>query len=293
MSEFLGVLADGVALGAVYALVAIGFTIVFRSTEVFNFAHGYAMVFAAYLTTTLLASLTSLPFLVVVLLVFAIVAAVGAVLFLVTLRPLLGEQLWAPAMVTVGLTVVVQAVVGLGWSDEPRQLTLPWRSTSLHVPGTNTFLSNYTVGTIILTAIFFAVMIAFFRFAPLGRQLRAAAENPRLASGTGINVTRVFVLAWAIAGIAAALAGISLGANSVVSPDLSQVGIRAIPAALLGGLDSIPGALVGALVVGLAETSAANYLGSTTRDVAAFGVMLLVLLIRPNGLLGSAQARRV
>lgn len=293
MSEFLGVVADGVALGAVYALVAIGFTIVFRSTEVFNFAHGYAMVFAAYLTTTLLASLTSLPFLVVVLFVFAIVAAVGAVLFLVTLRPLLGEQLWAPAMVTVGLTVVVQAVVGLGWSDEPRQLTLPWRSTSLHVPGTNVSLSNYTVGTIILTAIFFAVMIAFFRYAPLGRQLRAAAENPRLASGTGINVTRVFVLAWAIAGVAAALAGISLGANSVVSPDLSQVGIRAIPAALLGGLDSIPGALVGALVVGIAETSAANYLGSTTRDVAAFGVMLLVLLIRPNGLLGSVQARRV
>jgi branched-chain amino acid transport system permease protein len=293
MSELLGVIVNGVALGAVYALVAVGFVIVFRSTDVFNFAHGYAMVFAAYLATTLLTSLTSLPFLVVILLVLAIVATLGGLIFLLTLRPLLGESLWAPAMVTVGLTVVAQAIVGIVWSNEPRQLHLPWQSSAVHIPGTDVSLSTYTLGTIALTALFFAVVSAFFRYAALGQQMRAAAENPRLASWAGINVTRIFVIAWAIAGVAASLAGIALGANSVVSADLSQVGMRAIPAAMLGGLDSVPGALLGSLVVGIAEVGAANYLGSTTRDVATFGVMLVVILMRPAGLLGSVQVRRV
>ena len=293
MGQFLGVVAQGVALGAVYALVAVGFVIVFRSTEVFNFAHGYTMVLAAYLATTLIASLPGVPFLIVMLIVLVVIAAGAAVVFLLTLRPLLGERLWAPAMVTIGLTSVIEAVIGIAWNDEPRQLKIPWQSQAFHVVGTNIRMSSYTAGTIGLCLIVFAALIVFFRISRAGRQMRAAAENPRLAGWAGVNVTRIFVLAWIIAAVTASLAGIAIATNSVVSPNLSDIGLSAIPAALLGGLDSIPGALLGAMVIGIAEVSAANYIGSDSSDLIAFGLMLLVLLIRPSGLLGSKEVVRI
>jgi branched-chain amino acid transport system permease protein len=293
MGEFLGVVAQGIALGAVYALVAVGFVIVFRSTEVFNFAHGYTMVLAAYVATTLIASAPGVPFVVVVLIVLAIIGIGAAIVFLTSLRPLLGERLWGPAMVTVGLTTIIESVVGIAWNDEPRRLQVPWASHPFHVPGTNTRMSSYTAGTVVLCLIFFAMLIAFFRFSRAGRQMRAAAENPRLASWAGVNVTFVFVIAWVIAGVAAALAGIAIATNSVVSPSLADIGLGSIPAALLGGLDSVPGALLGAMVVGIAEVSAANYIGSDSSNLATFGLMLLVLVFRPSGLLGSKEVVRI
>ena len=199
----------------------------------------------------------------------------------------------APAIVTVGLTIIIEAVVGIAWQSEPRQLQVPWTSVPFHVVGTNIRMSSYTAGTVGLCVVVFAILIVFFRVSRVGRQMRAAAENPRLASWAGVNVTRIFVLAWVIAGVAAALAGVAIATNLVVSPDLSDIGISAIPAALLGGLDSVPGALVGGMVVGVVEVSAANYIGADSSDLATFGVMLLVLLLRPSGLLGSKEVVRV
>lgn len=292
MSDFLSLLVNGTSVGMIYALVAVGFVIIFRATHVFNFAHGEFMTVAAYLSVTLVPAL-GLPFLASVGLAVVLTAVIGLLVFALLMRPLLGEALWAPVMVTIGLTVIAQSAVKIIWHGDPKILRPPWPRESIRIPGADIMVANYVLATIAVGLLFFALLIAFFRYVGLGRQMRAAAENPRLASWSGVNVTALFGLAWAIGGFAAALAGVALGVNGTVNAELGAIGLRAIPAAILGGLDSITGALVAALIVGVVEVSAAEHVSSSVRDIAAFGVMMLVLLVRPSGLFGSPEIKRI
>lgn len=292
MSEFLGLLVNAISVGMIYALVAVGFVIIFRATHVFNFAHGEFMTVAAYLSVTLVPAL-GLPFLLSVGVAVLATAVIGMLVFALLMRPLLGEALWAPVMVTIGLTVIAQSAVKIIWGGNPEILAAPWPLEGVRVPGADILVSNYVLATIAVGVVFFALLVAFFRYVGLGRQMRAAAENPRLASWSGVNVTALFGVAWAIGGFAAALAGVAVGVNGTVNAELGAIGLRAIPAAILGGLDSVSGALWAALIVGFVEVSAAEYLSSSVRDIAAFGVMLLVLLIRPSGLFGSPEIKRI
>ncbi|WP_219413769.1 branched-chain amino acid ABC transporter permease [Pseudonocardia nigra] len=293
MSDFLSLLVNGASVGMIYALVAVGFVIIFRATRVLNFAHGEFMTVAAYLSVTLTLSVLALPFVAAVGVAVVVTAVIGVLVFALLMRPLLGEALWAPVMVTIGLTVVAQSVIKIIWHGNPEILRPPWPRTGVHIPGADILVSNYVLATIVIAGVFFALLIAFFRYVGLGRQMRAAAENPRLASWSGVNVMALFAGAWAIAGFAAALAGVAVGVGGIVTAELGAIGLRAIPAAILGGLDSVSGALIAALIVGFVEVAAAEYISSSTRDIAAFCVMLAVLLVRPSGLLGSPEIKRI
>lgn len=292
MGDLISLTVNGISIGMIYALVAVGFVIIFRATHVFNFAHGEFMTVSAYLAVALVPVL-GLPFLVTAGIAAMLTALVGWFVFTTLMRPLLGEALWAPVMVTIGLTTVAQSAIKIIWGGHAEILRPGWDLTGVRVPGSDMLVSNYVLATIGAGTIFFIGLILFFRYAGLGRQMRAAAENPRLASWSGVNVTALFAGAWGIAGFAAAIAGIAVGISGTVTPELGAIGLRAIPAAILGGLDSITGALIAAMIVGVVEVGAAQYVSSSVRDVAAFMVMLLVLLVRPSGLLGSPEVKRV
>jgi branched-chain amino acid transport system permease protein len=292
MNDLVSIIANGLALAAIYALVAVGFVIIFKATRVLNFAHGEFMALGAYFSYVSITTY-SLPFVIGLTVGFLATSALGVLVFFLLMRPMLGEQLWAPVMVTVGLGIVLQSIIKIKWGAETLLLPVPVDIKGIDLPGTTTRISNFAIFSIIVAILFFIAVALFFRFASIGRQMRAAAENPLLASYSGVNINKIFAVGWGIAAFAAALAGVAQASGTLISAGIGAIALRAFPAALLGGMDSIIGAAVGAVIIGLVEMTAAEYLGSGSRDVVAFVVLLVVLMVRPYGLFGSREIERI
>lgn len=287
----LQVLANGVALGAVYALVAAGFVLVYRATRVFNLAQGAFMAPAAYVTSALVID-HGLPFGLAVLGALALMAMIGAATHLLLLRPLIGSPITSSIMVTLGLLIVIESVVEIQWGGNSYALPTPWQLEPIVLPG-GVRTTNFAVATVVVAVVVIFALVAFFRFTRTGTRMRAAAADPLLASISGINLTLCFAAAWAVGGVLAGIAGISFASVTLVSPSLITLGIRALPAVLLGGLDSLAGALLGGMVLGVAESWAVDAFGAEIADVTVFAILLLALTFRPNGLLGRARAARL
>jgi branched-chain amino acid transport system permease protein len=284
-------LLTGIAVGAIYALVALGFVLVFKATSVLNFAHGSFLMIAAYLAVTLLVTFT-LPFWVALLLIPAVLALVGVLLHYTLMRRMVGKAFFSVVLVTVGLEIVVRAGLLIAYGPQPRgRITALPQGTfsvgSAQVPYINVII-------VVAAAVIVAGFLAFFRSSRLGLHMRAVAENLEAASAMGINTNRVYAWAW---GIGLSLAGIGGVLYAHYTPaidlELSVIGLRAFPAAILGGIDSVGGAILGGLIVGLVETVGSGYLGAQWRDPIAFGIMFAVLLWRPSGLFGTKELVRV
>jgi branched-chain amino acid transport system permease protein len=276
---------------AIFSLVAVGFVVIFRSARVFNFAQGQFMLLGAYVAYTLVQTY-GLPFYIGILASFVVMFALGAAFYFGVLKRLVGEALWVPVMVTIGLSVILDSVMHILWPGELYQLGVPFHRVRVDLPA-GQFTTNYDLITVAIAVVFFAALFVFYRFVRTGVEMRATAENPRLASYAGVNVDKLFALAWAISALAAAVAGVTAGGRVLITPNISALGLRAFPAALVGGLDSIPGALVGGLIIAIAETAAITYWGGQTADLAVFGSLLIVLMIRPNGIFGTQEVERV
>ncbi|HSB19714.1 MAG TPA: branched-chain amino acid ABC transporter permease [Anaeromyxobacteraceae bacterium] len=295
MEYLLQLLASGVVTGGIYALIAIGFVVVYKATGVINFATGELMMLGAFFAWTAMTA-AALPFAAALLAAVACSALVGAAVERVVLRPLLGQRAIAVIMVTIGLSSIFKGLAQIAWSGEYRSFPdiFPRRPVIL---GPVVLPSRQAYPFLIALAAI-ALLWALFRFTRTGTAMRATTDDQATAFGMGIDIRRVFSLSWILAAVTAALAGIVIGAIGGISPQLGAVGLRIFPVVILGGLDSIGGALVGGVVMGILENLAGGYLdpllpGGGVKEVAPFAALVLILMVRPYGLFGTRDIERL
>jgi branched-chain amino acid transport system permease protein len=295
MTSFVQLLFQGLALGCIYALVAVGFTVIYRASQVINFAQGSLLLVGAYLVSLFATSL-NVPFVLAVVIAIALLA-VGAVIFQVmVLQRVLGQPVFVLVMITIGLSIAIDSAIPAIFGPDNRILGDPWGASAVHA-GALTF-SWVQIWTIVCTALILGGYFVFDRFSRYGLAMRATAADQEAALAVGVPIKRVYALTWAIAGGVACVGGLFLsGFPSSVNPTLGDVALRAFPAIILGGLDSPPGAVVGGIAIGIIEVLTSGYapgwLGNNFADVAPYIVMIVVLMVRPYGLFGTRPVERV
>lgn len=297
MGFFIALLLNGVSIGLMYSLIALGFVLVYKATDAINFAQGEFVMMAA-LIGAVVAGLQGPPIVMAILAVIAALAVMigfGFGLERVVLRPLLGRPIVAVIMATIGLAAVLRGLTPIVFGGETRALPLPIGDDPIAIgPATLPPIQVLGAGVAILLFLGFNW---FFRKSRMGVAMRAVADNQQVAQAMGINVERYFALAWAIGGVVSALGGIVWGSMLGVDVQIAVVGLKVFPVVILGGLDSIGGALVGGLIIGIVESLAAGYLdpyvGGGTKDFAPYLLMILVLMFRPYGIFGKRQIERV
>lgn len=298
MTEFLQLCFAGLALGARYALVALGFVIIYRATGVINFAQGGLLAVGAYLTYAF-ANDAGLPFFVAVVLALAFSALLGAAVERTMLRPMVGQPVFAVIMITIGLLFILEQVVTTVWGYDSLNLADPWGVDTVRAG--DVVMSVRDLWTLGLAAAVLAGFFAFFRLSKLGVAMRATALDPEAALAQGISARRVFAVSWAISAALAALAGVTLASGpAALSPGIGAIALVAFPAMIVGGLDSPIGAVVGGIIIGLTQALTAGYqedlfpwAGDNFGAVMPYLVMILILLVRPYGLFGTKEVRRV
>ncbi|WP_369137557.1 branched-chain amino acid ABC transporter permease [Modestobacter versicolor] len=296
MTQFLSLLLNGISLGALYALIALGFVIIFKASEVVSFTHGSLLLLGAYSIARLSEPLGFLPAILVGILITALAAFVIERLVINRLR---GAPVISLAIVTIGIDIILLTELIRRIGSDILNVPHPWGSGSVRL-GDVGISQNRLIATGVAGLLIIAFFLAF-KYSSWGVAMRASAEDGETAALMGIRLGRVSALAWIVAGVLAAVAALFLvGAPTPgVSAAAYTVALRAFPAAILGGLDSTGGALVGGLLIGLAESFAAGYqdqllfLGRGFGDVVPYVVMIAVLLVRPSGLFGTKELTRV
>jgi branched-chain amino acid transport system permease protein len=293
MEFFFDLMTNGLLVGLMYALVAVGFVLIYKATSIINFAQGDLVMFAGYAAAVML-GLPGLPLWLMVLILCIGMVALGFVLERGILRPMVGQPLVSVIMITIGLSLL-QGLVAMVWGAGTRRLELPV-PLAPYIVGP-VFISPINVVAAVIALVFLIAFGLFFTRSRLGVAMRAVADDQQAAMVVGIRVSRVFALSWAIAGLAAAAGGIIWGNMLGASSLLSLVGLKVFPVVILGGLDSIGGAIVGGLILGAVESVAAGYLdpyvGGGTKDFIPYVLMILVLFIRPYGIWGHETIERV
>jgi branched-chain amino acid transport system permease protein len=293
--RFIAILvANGVLVGSMYALVALGFVLIYKATDAINFAQGEFVMFAGFLAAAAI-SLAGVPWWAGILAAIAGMIALGFCLERVVLRPLLGRPIIAVIMATIGLASVLRGTATLAFGAGIKTIPLPIRNTPILV-GPLILPPVQLVGAGVSLA-FLAGFAWFFLKSRIGVAMRAVADNQQVAMAMGINVRRYFALAWALGGVVSALGGVLWGAMLAVDNQLALVGLKVFPVVILGGLDSVLGAVVGGLIVGVVESLAAGFLdplvGGGTKDFVPYLLMIAVLMIRPEGIFGRRRIERV
>lgn len=292
LTDYLQQIVSGTALGCVYALIALGIVLIYKATETINFAQGEVLMIGAFFGFTFV-TLMGLPFWAGVLLAVAAGSAFGMAAERLVIRPVVGQPVFAIVLVTLGFGFVARAGAGMvpGWGTDTYAIAVPYAGTSLAlgpiaVSGVHLVIIGATV--VLCTALF-----AFFRYTKIGLAMQAASQNQLAAYYMGIPVRSIFTLIWGLSAGVAAFAGLLLAPIAFVHTQLGLIVFKAFPAAVLGGFGSIPGAIVGGLVIGIVESLAGFYLPEGFKDVAAYVVLLAVLLIRPEGIFGDARRKKV
>ncbi len=286
-------LTNGVMIGLMYALIALGFVLIYKATDAINFAQGEFVMFAGFIAAA--AALAGLSFWTAAAISIAGMIALGFGLERVVLRPLLGRPVIAVVMATIGLAAVLRGVAVLAFGAGTKAIVMPIGDTPLFVGPV--MLSPVQLVGAGVSIVFLGGFTWFFLKSRTGIAMRAVADNQQVAMAMGINIRRYFALAWAMAGVVSALGGVVWGAMLGIDNQLALVGLKVFPVVILGGLDSIAGAVIGGLIVGVVENLAAGYLdpyvGGGTKDFAPYVLMILVLMIRPEGIFGRRRIERV
>ena len=298
MRDFLQLLVAGVAIGALYALVALGFVIIYKATGVINFAQGALVMLGAYFCYGF-ADQLGLPFLVSVVLAMIACGVVGVLVELLVLRRVVGQPVFAVIMITIGLSIAIQQLVIWKWTGNQLNFGDPWGLDVWQI-GDGVIAVVYVVRVGVAAALV-AAFFLFFRFSRTGVAMRATASDQEAALAQGISARRVFGVSWAVAAAIGALAGVLLASGGRgIDPGLSIVALLAFPAIILGGLDSPAGAVVGGIIIGVVETMTAGYgehlpewVGHNFNRVTPYVVLVAILLVRPYGLFGTKEVTRV
>ena len=284
------VVAAAIVLSGTYILIALAWVIVYYAAHLVNFATGELMVMGGFAVATLMSS--GQGYWTAALLGLGLVGVVGAIMYQALLRPLAGHALLTPVIVTFGAAIVLQGVILIAWGSSPRFITPPASSTVYSLPGNITLPALGAVIPLIALLIYGATLLVAHRTS-VGLKMRAAHESPLLAAQRGVHIYTIFAVAFVVAAIVAALAGVLHTQRSVVHWSVIPLGLKGLVPALVGGLDSIKGVLPGALIVGLTESFTVLYFGARFSDLTVFSLLLVVLLVRPNGLFGTPAVRRV
>ena len=288
--EVLQLLISGVSQGCVYGLIALGFVLIYKATEMVNFAQGDIMMLGAFVAFSL-GNLAGLPFVAVFVLTLVIMGALGMALERGLLRPMIGEPPFAVLMLTIGLGFVIRAIAGAIWGNQPRALDSPFAGEIVELGGL--IIGYENIAIVVGTALLCALLFLFFRFTRIGIAMQAASQNQLAAFYLGIPVKRVFSLVWGISAAIAAAAGILVAPVSLIDPLMGLVGIKAFAAAIVGGFGSLPGAIVGGLIIGIAEQFVGLYLPAGLSEVSAFVILLAMLFLRPEGIFATLQQKKV
>ncbi|MFO3796742.1 MAG: branched-chain amino acid ABC transporter permease [Anaerolineales bacterium] len=290
MELFLQLTLTGLTNGAILALAALGFVLIYKSSDVINFAQGEFLLIGAYLIYAMVAQV-GLHWTLGMAITLLIAVLLGVLIERLILRPMIGEPVISVIMVTIGLSSVLRAIVSAIWGNLPRAFPPFIPSQPVNILGAS--IGADRLWAIVIAMIMLGIFTFFFRKSKEGIAMRAVADDQPAALSMGISVSHVFAWAWAIAAISAAIGG-ALVANIVgVGPELSNFGLRVFPVVILGGLDSIPGAILGGLIIGLLETYTGGYIGQGLNQVLPFVVLIVILMVRPYGLFGQEIIERV
>jgi branched-chain amino acid transport system permease protein len=285
---------NGLMIGAMYALVALGFVLIYKATSVVNFAQGELVMFGGYIAAALVV-LYKLPLAVALPVLLGSMVALGFIVERGVLRPMVGQNVISVVMVTVGLAQVFQGTAAMLWGAQTKNIPLPVRLEPYVI--WEIYISPVNIIAAVVSGVFLVAFAWFFRKSRMGIAMRATANDQQAAMAVGINVRFIFALSWAIAGLAAALGGVLWGNLIGVDTQLALVGLKVFPAVILGGLDSVPGAVVGGLIIGAVESVAAGYVdpyvGGGTKDFLPYVLMILALMVRPYGFFGREIIERV
>ncbi len=292
IAQFLQLVVSGVAIGCVYALIALGFVLIYKATETVNFAQGDLMMVGGFIALTA-TSVMGLPFWAAFIVTIAAMMVLGMLTERIVLRPLLGQPAFTVVMLTIGIGYLARGLVTMipEWGTETHTLPVPWKDDVIRAGGL--VISMDHVAIIIATALLVGVLFLFFRFTRLGIAMQATSQNQLAAFYMGIPVRRINMLIWGISAAVSGLAGLLLAPITFVHANMGFVGLKAFPAAVVGGFGSIPGALVGGLIIGIVESLAGFYLPEGFKDIAAYVVVLVMLAVKPNGLFGDNTRKKV
>ncbi|MDP2644713.1 MAG: branched-chain amino acid ABC transporter permease [Desulfobacterales bacterium] len=286
MVQFIG---SSLVLASLYALTALGFVIIYRSSRILNLAHGELFMLGGYFCFVMIPLSGGIVWAGVIL-AFITSFVVGLILYFLFIRPLMGEPLFSPVMLTIGLSIMLKGIATFVWGSDPRML-----SFSLGIPDKpheifpGVIFSTYDIALVLTAVIFLGGVLVFLKYSRLGIQMRAAAESHLLASQRGINILVILALTWSIAVVAATASGILYGAGVNITPEIGLVGLKALSVPMVGGMDSIVGIIPAALLVAFAEYGVSRYIGPELSEIIPMVIMLLVLIIRPWGLFGTKE----
>jgi branched-chain amino acid transport system permease protein len=292
MSFFLQLLVNGISVGFLYGLSAMGFVMIFKSSSVLNFAHGELLALGAFFFLAMV-TWAKLPIFVAFLMTLAGCFVLGFLIERLFLRPLIGEPLIYVIMLTVGLASMFRGIMLFIWGGNlqtypdflPEFLGIQW--DVINIPPVYT-------AALIIGVIFLILFGLFFKYSSQGIFMRSVADNQKAALSLGVHVQKVFALSWAIAALVAGMSGIVMGViNGINVHDLSAIGLKVFPVVILGGLDSIGGAVLGGLIIGLLETFTGGYISTSLRDVVPYIILVFILMIKPYGLFGLVEIERV
>ena len=294
--QFLQLVISGVAQGCIYGLIALGFVLIYKATETVNFAQGDLMMLGGFLGLSCMVVL-GMPFWVAFLATLAVSMLFGMLMERALLRPLLGQPAFTVVMLTIGIGYLARGMVTMipGWGTETHALPVPYKDEVLRLgSGSDALvLSMEHMVVIAVTALLIAILFLFFRYTKLGIAMQATSQNQLAAFYMGIPVRRINMLVWGISAAVSACAGLLLAPITFVHVNMGFIGLKAFPAAVVGGFGSIPGALVGGLIIGIAESLAGFYLPEGFKDVAAYILVLVMLVVLPNGLFGDKMRKKV
>ena len=288
--EFLQVLITGLGQGCLYGLIALGFVLIYKATEIVNFAQGELLMMGAFFAVTYVMIL-GLPFWLGFILTIISMAVFGYFLDMLVVRSMIGESQFSVIILTISLGFILRAVAAGIWGSDILSLETPYSGKMANLGGL-VIGQEYLVviaGTVVLSLALFL----FFKFSSLGVAMQAASQNQLAAYYMGIPVKRVFSLIWAISAMVAAVAGTLTAPISLVSPHMGFIGIKAFAAAVIGGFGSLPGALIGGLIIGCSEQLAGSYLPMGFQEISAYVIMFAVLTVRPKGLFAQIQQKKV
>ena len=287
-------LSNGILIGLMYSLIALGFVLVYKATDAINFAQGEFVMIAGFVVVGFLISYGAPLWLSLVAALLAMIAF-GFGLERAMLRKLIGRPIIAVVMATIGLAAVLRGLGPLLWGADTKPLVLPIGDEPILLEPL--FIPPIQLVGATVSLLFLGLFGWFFLKSRKGIAMRAVADSQQVAMAMGINVERYFALAWAMTGVVSALGGVIWGNMLGVDVHLSLVGLKVFPVVILGGLDSIPGAIVGGLIVGVVENVAAGYIdpfvGGGTKDFAPYVVMIIALMVRPYGIFGKRIIERV
>ncbi len=290
--QFVQLVISGIAQGCIYGLIALGFVLIYKATETVSFAQGDLMMLGAFCGFGLLTVL-GWPFWLAVPATVALMAVFGFVSERIVIRPILGQPAFAIVMLTIGFAYVARGLVTMipGIGTETHTLPVPYKDAVWRVG--ELVLNTEQMVVIIATGALCGVLFALFRYTKIGIAMQASSQNQLAAYYMGIPVQRLNSLVWALAAAVAAVAGLLLAPITFVHANMGFIGLKAFPAAVVGGFGSLPGAIVGGLVIGIVEALSGFYLPEGVKDVAAYVVVLVMLMVKPNGLFGEKLRKKV